>query len=98
MHFMPFVFLLTRRKLTKTVAVAPPAGDGVLLRVVRDCDVPGLHGGGAPGARYRAAAGRTGAAQGRAEGPAGRHPQQVRGSAGGGCSHDRHQLTWLNAE
>ena len=60
-----------------TGTLAPPAGDGVLLRVVRDGHVSGLHGGGAPRARHRPPTGRPGAAQGGAEGPAGRHPWQV---------------------
>lgn len=61
----------------KGLLTGAPAGDGVLLRVVWDGHVPGLHGGGTPGTCDRSTAGCSGAAQSRAEEPAGCNSQQV---------------------
>ena len=53
------------------------AGDGLLLPVLRDRHVSGVHGGGARRAPHRAPQGRGGAAQGFAPGAAGRRQQKV---------------------
>lgn len=60
-----------------SLGLSPSAGDGVLLRVVRDGHVSGLHRGRAPGACDCSSAGCGGAAQGCAEDTAGCHTQQV---------------------
>ena len=59
------------------IALVSPAGDGLLLPVLRDRHVSGVHGGGARGTPHSPPQGRGGAAQGLTPGPAGRCQQKV---------------------
>lgn len=67
----------TVRGLEPGLVFVLPAGDGLLLPVLRDRHVSGVHRGGARGTPHRAPQGCGGATQGLAPGPVGRRQQKV---------------------